>query len=804
MLAARIRFRAELRSRWRAWAVLALAAGLAGGLIAGMAAAARRTATSYDRFLTHINAADAYVGRGAAFGEDSLDFDRIARLPQVAASQRQLLLAVIAASSRSGRPLYPNGPNSLEVQVPSDGRRVDKIDRAKVVRGRLPDRSRADEVLADTKSIRYLGVGLGDWITLRSLTHDTIWNPHAHVRLSADPRKASGGPLVRLHVVGVAAYWKTDTDSGYLYLTPAFYRAHGGREKLGSWAEELEVRLKRGQADLPAFRAGVHRIAGKLGYAFYDPSASLPKVRRSINLQAQALRLLSVFAAAAAVLLIGQALFRRATLESAAHPTLRAVGMTTGQLVLVGAMGAAVIAVPAALLTAVSAFLLSPLAPIGRARELEPDRGFVLDATVIVIGAGVVFVAVLLLAVLASVRVARRSAAVSDGTRTSRRPASPAAVLRAGWPPPMLAGLHMALDRRARASVVPVRATLVAAILAAGVTAAALTFAASLSHLLDTPRLYGQTWDFENGVFGPPVASSTLRKVRADPSFSDVGVGAIGPVEIGGRDVGARAVDSVKGSTAPTVLQGRAPRGRGEALLGTKTLDALHRSIGDVIAVHNGPRAVRLRIVGSGVLPSSKWNKLGEGAAFRFEDFKRINPSAVASLLEVRIAPTADRDAALRRLSSIVDGPSEAVRPTDVGDFGGVEALPFLIVAVFAGAAVAALAHALVTSIRRRRRDLAVLKTLGFTRPQVAVAVAWHATTVAAIGVLVGLPLGLAVGRFAWNVFAENLGVVPEVVTPVALTAAVVPAAILLANLIAVLPGWSAARTRPAVVLRAE
>jgi hypothetical protein len=82
--------------------------------------------------------------------------------------------------------------------------------------------------------------------------------------------------------------------------------------------------------------------------------------------------------------------------------------------------------------------------------------------------------------------------------------------------------------------------------------------------------------------------------------------------------------------------------------------------------------------------------------------------------------------------------------------------------------------------------------------------VASQATTIAAIGLLIGLPLGLAVGRFAWNVFAEDLGVVPETITPVELTALVVPAAILLANLIAALPARSAAHTRPALVLRTE
>jgi ABC-type antimicrobial peptide transport system permease subunit len=79
-----------------------------------------------------------------------------------------------------------------------------------------------------------------------------------------------------------------------------------------------------------------------------------------------------------------------------------------------------------------------------------------------------------------------------------------------------------------------------------------------------------------------------------------------------------------------------------------------------------------------------------------------------------------------------------------------------------------------------------------------------QATTIAAIGLLVGLPLGVAVGRFAWNVFAEDLGVVPEAVTPIRLTVLVVPAAILLATLIAAIPARSAAHTRPALVLRAE
>jgi FtsX-like permease family len=801
MGAIRIRLRAELRSRWRVWLVLAVAAGLAGGLLVAMVAASQRTATAFGRFLVAVNAADVYVARGVLVGDESLDFGRIARLPQVAASQRRLLLAYIARS-RSGRPLYPLGPGSLEVQVPSDGRRVPTIDRPKLLHGRLPDPSRPNEALADSRSIRYLGLSLGDATTMRFFSRHAVWSGQEFDQ-SADPRSQRVGPLGRVRIVGVAAHWKSDIDAGYLYLTPAFYRAYGGR-RLGSWLEELFVRLERGEQDLPAFKAGVERIAGGRNFLVFDPSDSLPKVERSIDLQAQALRLLSGFGAAAALLLFGQALFRQALLESAAHPPLRALGMTRAQLVWLGTARSAMVAVPAAVLTVLVAFVLSPLAPVGRARELEPDPGFEFRAPVILAGATTLLVAIVVMGFLAAARAARAARVRARPGGASGSGALTSALAGAGWPPSVVAGVRMALARPARPSPVPVRATLVAAILAVGVSVAALTFAASLQHLLETPRLYGQTWDFETGFGGPSIDSATLRRVTGDPAFSDVGVGTVESVKIDERDVGARAIDDLKGSSAPAVLEGRAPRAPGEVLLGTKTLDAFDRSIGDAVTVHSGARAVRLRIVGRGVLPSTKWNKLGEGAAFAFQDLKRIQLEATAPVIQVHVAPGADRDAALRRLTVLFDGPSIAVRPSDVGDFGGVEALPLLIAAVFITAAAAALAHALLMSIRRRRRDLAVLKTLGFTRPQVVAAVASQATTIAAVGLLVGLPLGFGVGRFAWNVFAEDLGVVPEAVTPIGLSALVVPATILLANLIAALPAQTAARTRPALVLRAE
>ena len=68
--------------------------------------------------------------------------------------------------------------------------------------------------------------------------------------------------------------------------------------------------------------------------------------------------------------------------------------------------------------------------------------------------------------------------------------------------------------------------------------------------------------------------------------------------------------------------------------------------------------------------------------------------------------------------------------------------------------------------VRRRRRELALLKALGMTRGQVRAVVGWHTMLTLLIAVLVGTPLGIAAGRLAWHAFAGSLGVVPIVEIP--------------------------------------
>ena len=82
--------------------------------------------------------------------------------------------------------------------------------------------------------------------------------------------------------------------------------------------------------------------------------------------------------------------------------------------------------------------------------------------------------------------------------------------------------------------------------------------------------------------------------------------------------------------------------------------------------------------------------------------------------------------------------------------------------------------------------------------------VAWQATTFVSVALLIGIPVGIGVGRVVWTAFANGLGTVPEPVTPSVRLLLTVAGAIVLANVIAAIPAVIAGRMRPAPALRAE
>jgi len=142
--------------------------------------------------------------------------------------------------------------------------------------------------------------------------------------------------------------------------------------------------------------------------------------------------------------------------------------------------------------------------------------------------------------------------------------------------------------------------------------------------------------------------------------------------------------------------------------------------------------------------------------------------------------------------------------PAQIVNYRSMGTTPVLLAAGLALAAVVAVGLALAASVRRCRRDLALLKVLGFVQRQLAAAVAWHASIAAAVGVVIGIPLGIVLGRWLWTLFAEEIGAVPVPTVPVWSVLLAAAAAFVLANAAAVVPGRRAARTATALVLHDE
>jgi hypothetical protein len=301
--------------------------------------------------------------------------------------------------------------------------------------------------------------------------------------------------------------------------------------------------------------------------------------------------------------------------------------------------------------------------------------------------------------------------------------------------------------------------------------------------------------------------------------------GDYGQVSVGGRTVPAIGIDPLRGQDFLTLLAGRAPSGRGEIALGTQTLRAIHRRVGQTVPVVVNRSRRTMRIVGAAVFASFSRGgysatDLGNGAAVPasvlsvpFQAGGCTGNMTCYNFILLRYKPGTNLRAATAHLTARMTATgcppgfclvSADQRPSDIRDYTGVRDTPLVLAVALALLAIATLTHVLLTSVRRRRRDLAMFKTLGLLRPQVLSVVLWQACALTAVALLAGLPLGIVAGRWTWTIFAGSLGVATDPAVPGPAVLAIIPVALILAILIAAGPGWRAAQMRPAAILRGE
>jgi hypothetical protein len=827
------RLRATARRRVGGYLALALLVGLVGGVALASLTAARRTYASYPAFLASTNPSDLFVLPQTQGPEPGL-VRELARLPQVRSAEEGE--QITAATLTPGGQISTVLETQVELVASPDGLFTDQ-DRLRIIQGRAADPVRAGQVVATTEAAAVLHLHVGERIPVGiGRDNDRNMTEYRHIELT----------VVGIGVLGIQlVHDEIDSNrAGFLVGTPALLREFESCCATNSYDG---LKLDGGsRSDAPVEQEYEHLIdnpatsRGQL--VVYQASAIEAEAQQAIRPEAVALAVFGVIALLAALIIGTQAISRQLYASTADAGVLRALGapaaatVADGLLAVVGAVAAG------AVLAAAVAVGLSPLTLFGPVRSVEPAPG--IDADWTVLGPGMAVLALLLAAVAAGIayRLAPHRAA-RRGTGAGRGSGVAAAALAAGLPASGAAGLRFALEPGHGRTAVPVRSVLAGTVLAVLVGVATLTFGASLSALVSRPSLYG--WNFDYALYAidgyGPIPSRWAGPLLARDRYVAATAGVyFATVLIDGQAVPAMAAPA-QVALAPSSLSGHELTGPGQIVLGQATLATLHKRVGDTVTVSEGQLLppTRLRIVGTAALPTigdviGMHASLSTGAVIPQQSvpardldaygpvsgpnaiFIRLRPgvSPAAALRSLnRIAGQLNRDSRLPVVESVIGDQGSYLkfysvlpvqRPADIVNYRSMGAMPAILAGGLAAGAVAGLGLTLIASVRRRRRDFALLKTLGFTRRQLATAVAWQASTIAVVSLVAGVPLGAAAGRWLWLAFARELSAVPAPVIPaLAITLSAV-GALVLANLVAALPGRSAGRTPAALVLRTE
>ena len=569
----------------------------------------------------------------------------------------------------------------------------------------------------------------------------------------------------------------------------------------------LRVRTRHGTADVPHVAAAARRIFGQSPqFGVQDLAIDSQGAQNAIDVLAVALWVFAGVAALAGLVAITIVLSREISLTAIDQTTQSALGLTRPQRIAVGGLQALPVALGGVFLAVVGAAVASPLFPIGVARRAEPDPGLRIDWTVFALGTVAVVVGILLIAFLTALRATQ---ARSHGARVApgRTTTVVAAAARAGLPPVATTGARMALEPGRGSTTVPVRSAIFGAVFGVLGVVAVLTFASSVDRLLTTPGRYGWTWDFAATVDAPSAYAAVTHQPGLAASASVVTVN----MQLDGRPVIAWGFMSLRGTVGPEIVAGRRPNSPDEIALGTATLDELGKRIGATVHGEGPDGSHDYRIVGRAVFARlDSPQPLANGAAFTGAGLARVLSFADTSngspFLVGRLAAGAKLATVEHRVFGIsgIERPFGPSVPVEVDRLRQVNWLPATLAALLTVLALLAVGHALVTSVRRRRRELAVLKTLGFDRRQIGATVAWQASTLATVGLIVGIPVGLIIGHLVWQRVADSLGVPSTPLIPGLAVLLAAACALVAVNLIAFFPARAAARTRPGVVLRSE
>jgi hypothetical protein len=830
-------FRSGIRRRWTSYLAITLLIGLVGGVAVGSLGAARRTQSSFNVFLASTIPSDLNV----LLHGPNLTSD-LARLPLVQhVAAVQFFLLGFPAGSHGAPSITGPFVSGHVTTVGSLGAEYFRQDKLAVTQGRMANPRKADEFVSTAAAEKLMGWHVGQAVPMYFYTP-------AQASLN-DFGTAKVKPTLRIteHLVGTVVLStevvldEVDRYPMLMIFTPAI------TDPLVSASNnnmEYYLQLNHGASSVSAVEREIIRALPKgTPYTIHVTSYVTQQVNRSIEPEAIALGVFGLIAALAALVIAGGLLARTLSNDHGDFGVLRALGASPGTVAAAGLLGTMGAVVAGSVLALVVGVALSPIGPIGPVRPVYPDGGIGFDWTVL----GVAFAFfVLALGGVAAFLAQRQSRRLIERKRLVTVPVGSrlaSFLARAGLALSAVVGVRFALESGRDRDAVPVRSALVGAALAVMIVVATLTFGSGLSTLISRPSLYGWNWNLAlSGAYNVPPQSTSL--LSRDPLVAAWSGDNFGPIQIDGVTVPA-LIAKTHAVVAPSLLSGHEVDAANQVVLGAETMAELHKHLGDtVMASYGAPQDVPvyvpptpLVIVGTATLPAvgptmSLHSSMGTGAIisqgvetaamkkFLQQPYATLNGPNIVFVRLRRGVSMAAGEASLAKIAGVGNKAFAAVPngggggdnvellgvqyPAEIENYRSIGATPAVLALALAAGAVVALGLTLSASVRRRRRDLAMLRALGFTSRQLRAVVAWQASVNGLVGVVVGVPIGILLGRWLWALFAHYIDAVPEPTVPVLSIVIVALVAMVLANVVAALPGRNAARTPTAQVLRGE
>lgn len=763
--------RARLRARWRALVTLTVLAGVGLGASAAVIAIAGRTDSAYRRVADD---------RQAVHFEWSFDgspeslHQQLREQPDPALGEVRQWVGFtdfFGAFSTAPDILAPwRSDVSLESPV--------------VIEGSAP--IAAAEMLVDERLADVEGVAVGDRFVLGMPTSDfSEVVPHELV--------VSG--------IGVfAAEQGMADDTGRtptIVLSRTFAERHPEHV---IWSGAGSV------LDSPPSRAEVSAILRPHGFSAegisLEKEASAKAALRPAVTSLYVLGGLALFSTAA---IMAFSVSRELEVFSDQRQVLRALGADRRAIRRIDAANVVALGLTAVVIGVGTLLALSAVGPVGDLRRFEPNPGVFVDWRAIV-----AVVASAALGCLVALQLAGRTPAVAAPVEIGDDLAI------------RLLGGSASTSRRVLALSVGL------GMLGMAAASAVIPYSMSLDALADDPARYGQPWEAMVRNRWGQQAPDAIDEVVSDPLVDAAATLANWTLIINNEIVAPGAVyEPLVGDDLLPITAGRLPRRDDEAVIGAQTMADLGLELGESVEIRAGVdpgfgvvetsgAKAQVRLVGQAVFPTLS---LPGGAAPRLD----VGLVASRAIWDDVVSPEQQPSVILASTRSVEDVHELAGRFPRIDDVSRVapatewfigarpaeirsseQTQPFLVAGL---AALTLLLSGLLTLalraiLRDQQRDLATLRALGATRRQVS-RIAWKQGMLLLVPMLVvGVPVGIALGRLLFVRLAESIGVVADPHTPPLVIAAFIAIVLVISGVAMAAAAQSVNRIAPATSLR--